>query len=389
MRPLRIGVLGIRGLPSGYSGLETSCERLYSLLAARGHEIFVYCRTDGGKDRPKIYRGMHLVTAPSFHSKSVDTLSHVGASLVHALLFGNYDIIHFHAEAPGLFVPVCRLLKKPTVATVHGLDWQRARWKGPGSSVLRFAERRLAEHADEIITVSQDLRNYFAVQYERESHYIPNGIGEPGDGAEIDESVLRKYGLERQGYVLYLARLVPEKRVEDLLHAFASLQTPLKLIVAGKDGPGDEYVDQLKRIAASDGRVIFTGFQDRSSVQCLFRNAVAYVLPSELEGLPLSLLECIEAGTPAIVTDIPPHRELLNGVEDYDLYFPPADVTALKTRLQRVLSDYQHYREVAARIREDVHKRFDWGGIADQTEKLYFDVLEKHGALREIATGES
>lgn len=379
---LKIGVLGIRGLPSGYSGLETSCERLYTLLAERGHEITIYCRSKAGKSRQRNYRGMRLISTPAIHSKSIETLSHVGSSLVHALLRERYDILHLHAEAPGLFLPLCKLARIPAIVTVHGLDWQRARWRGAGASVLKLAERSLAANASAIIVVSRDLQKYFGERYNRPVAYIPNGIGDPADDGVTDDSVLGKYGLEPQKYVLYLARLVPEKRVEDLLRAFEALPVSFQLAVVGKDDPGDSYVAELKKIAASNDRIVFTGFQNRAPVQSLFRNAAVYVLPSELEGLPLSLIECIDAGTPAVVTDIAPHRELLGNTVGYDLFYPPSDVEALRERLQRALAANQHYREVFQLIRNDVRKRFDWEQIAEQTEQLYFKVLSSRDAFK-------
>jgi glycosyltransferase involved in cell wall biosynthesis len=374
-RSLRIGVIGIRGLPSAYSGLESSCEKLYTLLASRGHEITVYCRSEYLQNHRQHYNGIRLCSAPAIRRRSLETLSHVGASLVHALILAHYDIIHFHAEAPGLFLPLTRVLKAPTVMTVHGLDWQRAKWKGVGAVTLKAAERCLATHANEIIVVSRNLQAYFASRYERATHYIPNGVGELSSVVDKDLSVLPKFGLEPSRYVLYLARLVPEKRVEDLLRAFMAIRSPQRLAIVGEGGFTGDYVTGLKRLAASDPRIVFTGFQQRAAVRSLFSNASIYVLPSELEGLPLSLLECIDVGTPAVVSDIAPHRELLGNTPGYDLFFTPGDVTMLQAKLVLALGRPLHYRKVAAQIRDSVRKYFDWGVIADQTEQLYYKAL--------------
>jgi glycosyltransferase involved in cell wall biosynthesis len=200
-------------------------------------------------------------------------------------------------------------------------------------------------------------------------------VGELSSVVDKDLSVLPKFGLEPSRYVLYLARLVPEKRVEDLLRAFMAIRSPQRLAIVGEGGFTGDYVTGLKRLAASDPRIVFTGFQQRAAVRSLFSNASIYVLPSELEGLPLSLLECIDVGTPAVVSDIAPHRELLGNTPGYDLFFTPGDVTMLQAKLVLALGRPLHYRKVAAQIRDSVRKYFDWGVIADQTEQLYYKAL--------------
>jgi glycosyltransferase involved in cell wall biosynthesis len=379
-RPLKIAAIGMRGMPSSYSGIERSCESLYTRLASRGHQITVYCRNEYVTSRPQYYNGIRLQSAPAIRRKSFETLSHVAASLVHALVRERYNIIHLHALAPGIFSRWCRSFRIPTVATVQGLDWQRAKWKGGGAIMLKAAERSLVANANRIIVVSRDLQTYFKKQYDHPTYYIPNGIGTFADSKEQGSSVLADFAIEPGQYVLYLARLVPEKRVHDLINAFRETTTPMRLVIAGEGGFTDGYVAQLKALASSDPRILFTGFQQKPAVEALFRNAALYVLPSELEGLPLSLLECIEAGTPAIVSDIPPHRELLGCVDDYDLFFPAGDVPALRAKLQTALAGLERYREIAREIRSHVRFHYGWDSIVEETERLYYSALSPANA---------
>lgn len=384
-KPLRIGVIGPRGVPSAYSGIERVAESLYSELAARGHSITVYSRPEYVGQSPAYYRGIRLLRTPACRGRALGTLSHVAASHLHALLRERYDLIHVHALAPGLIAPLCRWFGVPTVATVQGLDWRRAKWRGLGSLVLRCAEHMMVRYVDEIVAVSCDLEQYFLSEYGRRTVRIPNGTDPtPADGSR-DPEVLRQYGLRPREFVLFVARLVPEKRPDDLLRAFRLTRTSHRLVVVGGSSHTDEYVAGLRRLAGGDARIVFAGTQPRERLDALFRTAALYVLPSELEGMPMALLQALEVGVPAVVSDLPVHRELLGPFPDYDLFFPPGEVDLLAARLDHALARLDHYREVAERIREHVRKNHAWPAIASRFESLYYDLAARRSGRQKRA----
>lgn len=379
-QPMRIAVIGTRGVPSAYSGLETVTERLYAILADRGHQVTVYCRSGTVLGEDGAYRGIRQVRIPAFPRRSVETLSHVGASLAHAMLRGEYDLVHLQALAPGLFAPLKNLWRTATVSTIHGLDWQRAKWKGLGGSVLHRAERSLVRHVDDIAVVSRDLERYFRETYGKPTTYIPNGVNETAPDFHAGEAILTRFGVARGRYLVYVGRLVPEKRVEDLIRGFRRVKTDCKLLLVGEGGYTDDYVTALQSLAADDHRVQFAGRQEGEVLEALFSNAAMFVLPSELEGLPSALLEAMEFGVAAVVSDIPPHRELLGQTPGYDLFFPPKNTDALVARIERVLANPDAYRAVALRAQEFVRREFSWGAIADRTERFYRDAVRRAGA---------
>jgi glycosyltransferase involved in cell wall biosynthesis len=387
-RPLKIACIGSRGLPSNYSGLERACEGLYSALSERGHAITVYCRPECASHASKSYRGIQLRSAPAIQSKQLETLSHVAASLVHALAWKRYDLIHLHALAPSVFSRLCRASGIPTVSTVHGLDWQRTKWNGLGAKVLQFAEISMVRNVDEILVVSRNLQQYYADRYGRETVYIPNGV-EPISEAEYEEStVLKEFGLQSRGYILYLGRLVPEKRVEDLILAYRGIESDCKLVIAGESDFTNTCVADLRRLAAEDRRVVFVGLQKKPAVHLLLHHAAVFASPSALEGLPMSLLECMQHGTPAVVSDIPPHRELLGTVDGYDLFFPATNVEALRTQLKLALAKQGEYRRIAEDGRRFASKMHCWPEIAERTESVFYDVLG-HSARNRTPAGVS
>lgn len=330
----------------------------------------VYCRPGHVLTEGSSHRGIELLRAPAVRTRSLETVSHVGASLVDAALRRRFDLLHLHAEAPGLFAPILTRVGMPFVVTIQGLDWQRAKWRGSGGGVLRRAEASLARHAHEIIVVSSELQRHFMTTYGRATTLIPNGVDEPPRVTEPGR-LLSRWGLEERRYVLYAARLVPEKRAEDLLHAFSSIAAPFRLAVAGEGGYSGGYMAKLRALAAGDPRVVFTGVQRGEALHALFQNAAAYVLPSEMEGLPMSLLECLVQGTPAVVSDIPPHREILEEISGYDLFFPPRDAPSLGERLRRVLAAPERYAGVADAARARVRERYAWPAIAAATEQVF------------------
>lgn len=379
-KKLNVACIGTRGLPSSYSGIERACESLYARLVQRGHNITVYCRTQPGPSRTS-YRGIGLKQIPAVESFSLGTLTHAGASLAAALASKRYDLIHLHALAPGVFSRVCRASGVPTITTVHGLDWQRAKWKGLGSKLLRFAERSLVHNSTRIVVVSRDLGRYFESTYNRPVTYIPNGIEPLAPNGAESSAVLTEFDLRAGQFVLYFGRLVPEKRVEDLIFAFHGLETSQRLVITGDLKQCEGYVSHLRTLAARDTRIVFTGHQDRPFLDALAANATAYVSASELEGLPMSLLEAISFGIPAIVTNIAPHVEILGEMPSYDLFFSPGDILGLRSRLEQLLKNQDYYRAVARDARAPLSTIYSWDLIAERTEKVFYEALED-GASR-------
>jgi glycosyltransferase involved in cell wall biosynthesis len=278
--------------------------------------------------------------------------------------------------------PLFRSFAIPTVATVHGIDWQRAKWKGLGAVVLRRAERWMVRNVDEIITVSRDLEQYYRESYGRRTRVIPNGTEITRDEAAFDVEWLASFGLTPGGFVLSVARHVPEKRIEDLIAAFRTLDVPLRLALVGDSSHTDEYAAGLRRLAADDPRIVFTGAQPRHRIEDLFRAASIFVLPSELEGMPMALLQALEMGVPSIVSAIPVHCELLEPIEEYDLFFPPGDTAALAGCLSRVIAAPDRHRAIALRIQQHVRRAHSWPAIAARTEAIYYELAGRGGRPR-------
>ena len=194
--------------------------------------------------------------------------------------------------------------------TSAGIDWQREKWQsGLGSKFIHQGEKNAAKYADEVIVLSKGVQDYFKETYGRETHFIPNGVNRP----QIREAKLitDHFGLEKDSYILFLGRLVPEKGIRYLVEAFKNVKTEKKLVIAGGSSDTDSFMEELKELAKGDDRILFTGFVQGAMLDELYSNAYIYTLPSDLEGMPLSLLEAMSYGNCCLVSDIPECAEVV------------------------------------------------------------------------------
>jgi len=380
-RPMRIAVFGGRGVPSTYSGVETICENLFELFAKMGHKVTVYCRPQVMTDKLGTHKGIRLVRTPAPGGKQGETLTHSLFSLRHALSKGDvheggrpFDLISIHAIAPNFWNRLASG-KVPMISHVHGLDHQREKWKGIGAHLIRHAERSMVRHSSQIVTVNREIVSYYKTKFGVDAALLPNGIHPVNDQFAPDQPTLDKFNLERGKFIVTIGRLVPEKRQHDTIAAFANVKTDMKLVVVGEGPHTPDYVAMLQARAKSDPRVVFTGLQKGDALQTLFRCAKLYVTASELEGLPSSLLECLDRNVCAVVSDIAPHREVMENVSGYHLFFNPGDVDSLSERITRALSDDAMSARLALDARRFVRQRYTWPVLAEETEQLYRHTL--------------
>ena len=377
---MKIAMLGHKRIPSREGGVEIVVEELARRMVEKGHDVTVYNRKGhhvSDKKRkdthPKKYDydGIHMITIPTMEKKSLNAIVYAFIATWHAV-FRNYDVIHYHAEGSCAMLPVAKLFRKRTVATIHGLDWQRAKWGGFATKFLRFGEKMAAKYADEVIVLSRGVQQYFMETYGRGTKYVPNGITKP----EIRpvRIIADKYDLKENDYILFLARLVPEKGVHYLIEAFSKLDTDKKLVIAGGSSHSDDYMKQIEEM---DSRIIMTGFVEGQELEELYSNCLLYVLPSDIEGMPISLLEAMSYGRKCLVSNI---AENLEVVEDMAVSFRKSDVVDLQEKLRLILEEIQH-PEVAGEtginryhnvdIQNFVLTRYDWNAIVERTLQLY------------------
>jgi len=369
--PLRVAFIGGRGMVSKYSGVETYYEEVGKRLVGMGHDVTVYCRRYftpalAAKD------GMRLVRLPTFRSKHLETFVHTWLSTVH-VMFSGCDIVHYHAQGPALFSFFPRLVGKKTVVTVQGQDWQRKKWGRFASLTLRLGELASARLPNCTMVVSQALERHYKTTYGVQATYVPNGsmIRE-----RVAPSQIPEWGLEPDNYILFLGRFSPEKNCHLLIEAYETLDTQAKLVLAGGSSYTNTYVDELRKHQSD--QVVFLDWVYGSALDELLTNAALFVLPSDLEGLSLALLDAMGAAVCVLTSDIPENREV---IEDTGFTFQPGDVTDLARMLRLLLSDPRARMVAGRNAQARVREHYLWPRIATQIAHSYVELTDRTSAL--------
>lgn len=371
-KSLNIAMLGHKRIPSREGGIEIVVEELATRMVTLGHKVTCYNRSghhvsgkdfDGGKR--KAYKGVRLKSVLTLDKKGLAAMTASVSGAICAA-FGKYDVVHFHAEGPCAMLWLPKLFGKRCVATVHGLDHQRAKWGKLASTYIMMGEKCAVKFADEIIVLSKGVQDYFKETYGRETKFIPNGVNRPV--IRKPELIKEKFGLEKDDYILFLGRLVPEKGIAYLIEAFKKVNTDKKLVIAGGSSDTDEFASQLKEMAKDDDRIIFTGFVQGQLLDELYSNAYIYSLPSDLEGMPLSLLEAMSYGNCCLVSDI---DECASVVEDKAIVFKKSDVADLQSKLQKACDDVKQVQKYKDEAADYICQKYNWDDVVKRTLELY------------------
>lgn len=369
---LRVAMIGHKRIPSREGGVEIVVSELSTRMADLGYDVTCYNR-----------RGHHI-SGEEFDSealseyngvkiKSVFTVQKGGLAAVSSSFFAalkasfdRYDVVHFHAEGPCAMLWLPKLFGKRCIATIHGLDHQRAKWGRFASFYIKFGEKCAVRFADEIIVLSENVKDYFMTEYSRRTVFIPNGVTRPenAEAAEITE----KFALKNNDYILFLGRLVPEKGIEYLIDAFKRVNTDKKLVIAGGSSDTEDFEKKIKKSAAGDNRIIFTGFVQGRIWKELYSNAYLYVLPSDVEGMPLSLLEAMSYGNCCLTSNIP-ECACVSG--EYGFTFGKGNADDLKYKLQMLCDNPVLTEKIKAESSDYICNKYNWDDVVTQTLSLY------------------
>ncbi len=374
-KKLHIAMIGHKQVPSREGGIEVVVWELATRLQKDGYEVDCYNRSGyldysckpekvSGK-KGKYLDGIRIITVPTLPEASFNAAIYSFLATIRAL-FGHYDVIHYHAEGPCLMIWLPKLLGIKTVATIHGLDWKRAKWNKFASWMIKKGEKRAAKYADEIIVLSKGVQDYFLNTYGRQTYFIPNGISKPE--IKKPDIISSEYGLHGNDYIMTLCRIVPEKGIHYLLKAFKEIKTDKKLVIAGNSGNAANYMKLIKELAAEDDRVIMTGLVTGDKLQELLSNAYLYVLPSDIEGMSISLLEAMSYGNACLVSDI---EENIDVVGQYAASFKQGSIDDLRDKVETLLNDEEIVMAYKDNATEFICGKFDWDKMTAKTKSVY------------------
>lgn len=364
---MKIAMIGQRGIPASYGGIDTYVEELSRRLADKGHEVTVFCRSGYSDRKEKYFKGARLAYLPYIPTKHLETLSHSLLSSLYAV-FKDYQIVHYHGLGSSAFSILPRIFSKKSVVTVQGLDWKARKWGVPARLFLKLCEWTSARFPDRTVVVSRTLLEHYGKKHKAKVHYIANGANTAANPPPIEGR-----GSKDRRHILYLGRLAPQKGIHCLIEAFRNTTTDRRLIIVGRTSYTNEYIRHLKNIAGEDKRITFTGPLYGLQKEEILSNAYLFVLPSEIEGLSLSLLEAMGHKRCCLVSDI---AENLEAIGSSGFSFRTKDRKDLKERLEYLLSNPDLVEDTGRRAQTRIREYYNWEKITDEMEKLYLNIIE-------------
>lgn len=371
---LKIAMLGHKHIPSREGGVEIVVEELATRMVKNGYEVTVYNRSSKHAldknvkhNKQKEYKGIKIKNVITIDKKGLAAMTSSFFATI-KILFSKANVVHYHAEGPCAMIPIIKFLSnKKIIVTIHGLDWQRAKWgNGFASKYIKFGEKMAVKYANEIIVLSENVKNYFKKTYDRKTIFIPNGVNKP----EIRKAqiITEKYGIKKNDYILFLGRLVPEKGIHYLIDAFNNIKTNKKLIIGGAASDTDSYYQELLEKSKDNKNIIFTGFTQGEELEELYSNAYIYVLPSDLEGMPLTLLEAMSYKNCCLTSDIPECKNVMN---EFGVTFKKSNIEDLTEKLNTLLVDKKIVKQYKDNSQDYVLEKYNWNDVTNKTLKLY------------------
>jgi glycosyltransferase involved in cell wall biosynthesis len=364
---VKIAILGSRGIPVSYGGFETLAEELSTRLVHKGHDVTVYCCGHYSITGESTYKGVKRVVLPTIRTKVLEKPVFAFLSLLSSSV-KNYDVILMLGISVSFFCFIPRLSGEKVIINIDGLEWQRRKWGPVISRLLRFEERMAGVMADMVVTDCRWVKEYYSERYGKDSAYIPYG-------AEIIDyppgNTLRKHGLNKDEYILYVSRFEPENNALLVREAFDSIESPAKKLVMVGDAPyADAYIKQVKN--TGNPAIIFTGYQYGDAYRELLSNAYLYIQATEVGGTHPALVEAMGAGNCVLANDVPEHREVLR---DAGFYYKGKE--DLKEKMLFLMDNKENIREKKKAALEVIGREYSWEKITDEYERLFLNLVER------------
>jgi glycosyltransferase involved in cell wall biosynthesis len=368
-RPLRIAMIGTRGVPARYGGFETAVEEIGRRLVERGHQVTVYCRRTPVDDAPELdtYLGMDLVHLPAVRKKQLETLSHTGLSVGHVVRGGKPDVALVFNAANAPFLPALRARRIPVATHVDGLEWKRTKWGGGGRAYYRNAEALSVRWSDALIADAPGIADYYRTEFGAQTRLISYGAPVLRD---LPSDRLDRLGLEPGRFHLVVARFEPENHVHLAVEGFRASSAELPLVVVGSAPYADEYTARITELAGDDPRIRLVGaVWDQDELDQLYAHSLTYIHGHSVGGTNPSLLRAIGAGAAVIAYDVTFNRGVLG--EHGRWFLTPADVAR---EVEAYEADPASARANGLALQDHAAEHYTWDGVTDGYEALCRDL---------------
>lgn len=371
---MKIAMIGQKGVPAVFGGIEKHVEELGAQLAKK-HEVLVYARNWYTPKNITQFKGMKVIHRGTVHTKHFDAIVHTFVCTLDAIFVQKAEVIHYHGVGPSLLSFIPRILSPKTkvISTFHCIDRYHQKWNWFARTMLALGEKAACTFAHQTIAVSKTIQNYALNEYKCYTVYNPNGVMPVGKN--IGSATLKEFGLEKNKYLVMISRLVAHKGAHYLIKAFKNAKTKnpqllkgYKLAIVGGSAFTDNYVEHLHRLAGNDKDIVFTGNQSGKKLNELYANAKMLIHPSENEGLPITVLQAMSHGIPTLVSDIPEHQEVIT---DSRFWFTNASVVSLSGKIVSLLKEPGLLQTAGKKNKQIAEKNYAWEDIAKKTENVY------------------
>jgi glycosyltransferase involved in cell wall biosynthesis len=307
------------------------------------------------------------VNLRSLRKRSLETLSHTGLSVLHAMRHKPDAAVLFNAgNAP--YIPLLKARGIPTAVHVDGLEWKRAKWEGWGALYYRRAEAVAARSGLALVADAQGIADLLRQNYGVGSYVIPYGAPILAPGT----SKLSELGLMARGFHLVVARMEPENHVDVIVEGYAEARAAKPLVVVGSAAYGDAYIQRTSALAGSSDTRFVGAVWDQELLNQLYAHAASYLHGHSVGGTNPSLLRALGCAAPVTAYDVNFNREVTNGHARF--FVSPGDVTAAieadendpATSLGRGLAGQQHAAQA-----------YRWDDVAERYEEMLLEIAQR------------
>ncbi len=367
---MHVAMIGTRGVPANYGGFETAVEEIGRRLVERGHEVTVYTRPGKGQaEAPSEYLGMTLVPLPAVHRKSLETLTHTGASVGHVITRRRPDAAILFNSANAIYLPALRGRGIPVATHVDGLEWRRSKWGAGGQRFYRMSEALAVRWSDALIADAPGIAHYYRAEFGATTDMIAYGAPLMSQAPESNLPA----GIHPDSYHLIVARFEPENHVLEAVRGFVASGARHPLVVVGGAPFAAEYTERIRR--SCDERVHLVGpVYDQAVLDALYFHANTYIHGHSVGGTNPSLLRAMGAGTTTLAFDVIFNRDVLGA--DGRFWSDPLE---LATLLEKSEIDPGATAAEGKRLRSRAAEDYDWERVTDRYEDL----------AHRLSTGES
>lgn len=368
-----VAIIGTRGYPSFYGGFETAVRKLAPYLVSRGWDVTVYGRSgislrgDGDADpevRVKITAGID--------SKSLSTLSYGLTSTVDAAR-ARPDVALVMNVANGFFLPLLRVRRVRTLINVDGIEWDRDKWGKTAKAVFHAAARFTARFGDRMVYDSREIARRWREEFKLDGEFIPYGGDQPT--AKPVEP-----GLSHRGYVLVVARFVPENTVVEFVEAATELAADYPVVIVGSSGYGGEVEERVRQLSAESDNVHWLGhISDDERLLSLWQHAGAYYHGHSVGGTNPALVQAMACGAPTVARDTPYNREVIgNGI------FCAPNSTAIAQAIRALMEDKELQAAESERLSDRARENYGWNAVCEAYENALLALIREQEASAPI-----